>query len=181
MFMIRSQARKYITLERQRQQETTSHRSPHKLASIQPLIHAPTGANAIKPFDQSNEIEDVVSSAEVEDLISSSHVKDKQNLDHTAHASVNTAGIPANLSREGSGICIFAGKGSLRDDRVRLHRQSVLASSSHTVQTILGAGRVDPFQSYPVKVQPYMHNLVDHCKTCHFFPRYRTIPSSYCA
>ncbi|KAE9368891.1 hypothetical protein N431DRAFT_347981 [Stipitochalara longipes BDJ] len=29
-------------------------------------------------------------------------------------------------------------------------------------RTILGEGRVDPFDIYPIKMQPYMHYLVDH-------------------
>lgn len=29
--------------------------------------------------------------------------------------------------------------------------------------TVLGAGRVDPFEVYPVEAQPYMHDLLDHC------------------
>jgi len=37
-------------------------------------------------------------------------------------------------------------------------------------QTLLGAGRVDPFASFPVKAQPYVHRLVDfmvqNCTTC---------------
>jgi hypothetical protein len=31
----------------------------------------------------------------------------------------------------------------------------------------LGAGRVDPFGAFPIPVQPYMHVLIDHCKS-HF-------------
>lgn len=30
---------------------------------------------------------------------------------------------------------------------------------------ILGAGRVDPFATFPIASQPYMHLLVDHCKS----------------
>ena len=32
------------------------------------------------------------------------------------------------------------------------------------VQTILGAGRIDPFQTYPFDLDLYEHRLVDHCK-----------------
>jgi hypothetical protein len=35
-------------------------------------------------------------------------------------------------------------------------------------QTILGAGRIDPFSSYPIDMAHHMHYLVDHCKTFHF-------------
>jgi len=31
-------------------------------------------------------------------------------------------------------------------------------------RTVLGEGRIDPFDIYPIKMQPYMHYLVDHCK-----------------
>lgn len=31
-------------------------------------------------------------------------------------------------------------------------------------QTVLGAGRVDPFESFPIKGQAFVHDLVDHCK-----------------
>jgi len=30
--------------------------------------------------------------------------------------------------------------------------------------TILGAGRVDPFDSLPIKSQPYIYKLLDYCK-----------------
>lgn len=30
--------------------------------------------------------------------------------------------------------------------------------------TMLGAGRVDPFDCLPVKSQPYLYKLLDHCK-----------------
>ena len=43
-----------------------------------------------------------------------------------------------------------------------------LRSQSISPQTILGAGRIDPFSSYPIDMTHYMHNLVDHCKTFHF-------------
>jgi len=36
-------------------------------------------------------------------------------------------------------------------------------------QTMLGAGRIDPFDSFPVKMESYMHSLVHHCK----WPRIR--------
>jgi hypothetical protein len=29
---------------------------------------------------------------------------------------------------------------------------------------LLGAGRVDPFASFPIASQPYMHVLIDHCE-----------------
>lgn len=32
------------------------------------------------------------------------------------------------------------------------------------VVTVLGAGRVDPFASYPIRVEPYMQRLVDFRK-----------------
>ncbi len=49
-------------------------------------------------------------------------------------------------------------------------QQAVTRSTAHrrrhTIHpaTILGAGRVDPFGIYPVEVQPYMHDLLDHCE-----------------
>jgi hypothetical protein len=43
-----------------------------------------------------------------------------------------------------------------------------LRSQSISPQTILGAGRIDPFSSYPIDMLHHMHYLVDHCKTFHF-------------
>jgi hypothetical protein len=37
------------------------------------------------------------------------------------------------------------------------------------VQTILGAGRIDPFQTYPFDLDLYEHRLVDHCKYLVFY------------
>lgn len=34
----------------------------------------------------------------------------------------------------------------------------------HSPITILGAGRVDPFGSYPIKTQAYMHGAMDYCE-----------------
>lgn len=31
-------------------------------------------------------------------------------------------------------------------------------------QTLVGQGRIDPFNSFPVKMSPYMHHLIDYCK-----------------
>lgn len=48
-------------------------------------------------------------------------------------------------------------------------------------KTILGAGRIDPFASYPIDAKPYMHYLVDYCKkaprsvTCRKLQRLITI------
>lgn len=38
-----------------------------------------------------------------------------------------------------------------------LHQQPIAP------QTVLSEGRIDPFDSYPVTMQPYMHQLVDYC------------------
>lgn len=35
--------------------------------------------------------------------------------------------------------------------------------------TMLGAGRVDPFDTYPAKARPDTHELLDHCKCCWLF------------
>jgi hypothetical protein len=42
-----------------------------------------------------------------------------------------------------------------------------LCPQSISPQTILSAGRIDPFSSYPIDMTHYMHYLVDHCKTFH--------------
>jgi hypothetical protein len=47
-------------------------------------------------------------------------------------------------------------------DKERIRSQSI------SPQTILGAGRIDPFSSYPIDMPHHMHYLVDHCKTFHF-------------
>jgi hypothetical protein len=42
----------------------------------------------------------------------------------------------------------------------------VQALSRSDPREALGAGRVDPFQSYPVdNASPYLHKLIDHCKS----------------
>jgi hypothetical protein len=43
-----------------------------------------------------------------------------------------------------------------------------LRTKSISPQTILSAGRIDPFSSYPIDMTHYMHYLVDHCKNFHF-------------
>ncbi|PMD46029.1 hypothetical protein L207DRAFT_628653 [Hyaloscypha variabilis F] len=35
-------------------------------------------------------------------------------------------------------------------------------------QTILGAGRVDPFNSYPIEMTSHAHRLLDYCKSSNF-------------
>jgi len=40
----------------------------------------------------------------------------------------------------------------------------LLQQQRMSLQTILGAGRINPFDTYPIKAQPYVHRLVDHCR-----------------
>lgn len=44
-----------------------------------------------------------------------------------------------------------------------------LALVKASPMTILGAGRVDPFQTFPIEATRDIHQLVDHCI------RYRTV------
>lgn len=55
--------------------------------------------------------------------------------------------------------------------RVRQHQGKILRTyleffrqQRSQVQTILGAGRIDPFRTYPIDLDIYEHRLVDHCK-----------------
>jgi hypothetical protein len=61
--------------------------------------------------------------------------------------------------------------------RMRLHSAQMLQFGMNlesqrqqqiSPQTILGAGRVDPFQSYPIQTEPFMHQLVDYCESLLF-------------
>ncbi len=55
--------------------------------------------------------------------------------------------------------------------RVRQYQEKILRTyleffrqQPTPVQTILGAGRIDPFRTYPLDLDLYEHRLVDHCK-----------------
>jgi len=59
--------------------------------------------------------------------------------------------------------------------RVRHHQWKILRTYLESfrqqrspVQTILGAGRIDPFRTYPIDADLYEHRLVDHCKIWRF-------------
>jgi hypothetical protein len=52
------------------------------------------------------------------------------------------------------------------DQSVKNALELVQTLSRSDPREVLGAGRVDPFQSYPVdNASPYLHKLVDHCKS----------------
>jgi len=55
-----------------------------------------------------------------------------------------------------------------------------LRPQSISPQTILSAGRLDPFSSYPIDMTHYMHYLVDHCKTFHFIDMCQ-VQHQYCS
>jgi len=35
---------------------------------------------------------------------------------------------------------------------------------SSSPESVLGAGTIDPFDAFPVKMSPYMHKIIHHCK-----------------
>lgn len=55
------------------------------------------------------------------------------------------------------------GRSSAQQQAVVRYSSKERRRKEHPV-TILGAGRVDPFGMFPVEAQPYMHDLLDHCR-----------------
>lgn len=152
MHAIRSQARKYGLLERQRRHAAAQgflkdrHRSL-RLSSdktqTQPSRHAP----------------DARSCTCVECTYPSSQDIEPQLSHEVACMLMGSEDISAENKSD-----ILARSGRLQEaGRLREIQRLILQRTSP--HTRLGAGRVDPFQCYPIKAEPYVDNLVDHCKS----------------
>ena len=65
-------------------------------------------------------------------------------------------------------VCGFSLRKKLASQSSKLEEQEGGATETECLETgILGAGRVDPFATFPIVAQPYMHVLVDHCRFTH--------------
>jgi len=151
MHAIRSQARKHGLLERQRRHAATqgairdrhqSLRSSSAEFRTQPYLH----------------LQDVRSCTCVECAYAYSQEIERQFSHEGAYW---LTGSEDGLTEYESGMLARSGTGQ-QPHRLRDIQRQIMHQFSP--QTMLGAGRVDPFQCYPIKAEPYVHNLVDHCK-----------------
>jgi hypothetical protein len=189
MFAVRSQARKYAALERHRREQWFQGRIKDHLRSVQmvpnpafvePLVTGSNSESSSLGTDEGDEMAaglptNIDTRQEISE--SRSHLPGTEGLDDgdsttclvaTSHSDGNTTLISSKLRAERRENQ-YRNLVSVNLSRARNIRHS---QSQHwqriSPQTILGAGRVDPFQSYPIYAQPYMHNLIDHCKSLHF-------------
>jgi hypothetical protein len=191
MFAVRSHARKYATIERQRRENPIRGRlrDRHPLVQIAPdpghamsllpredaepssveidefsiisanlLAHMDTNKDIISKGKSPSSYE----SADFEAADSSNPLLDAQR---SVKMTITSSGdflmeVQERGDDDGVWVC-------LPPMRVGRHFGSQ-AQGRISPLTILGAGRIDPFQSYPIKTQPYMHQLVDHCKLSQF-------------
>jgi len=56
--------------------------------------------------------------------------------------------------------------------RIQLARGTYLHQHRTSPQLVLGQGKADPFDSFPVKMQTYTHGLVDYCRIIFFRPSF---------
>lgn len=50
-----------------------------------------------------------------------------------------------------------------RKSTLQVQAQKTLVQCSWSLLSLLGAGRVDPFKTYPVPWEPFLPELMDHC------------------
>lgn len=190
MLVVRQQARKFGTVERQRRNHASNMANRGRYRNLQNL--APTPAH----------IEHVVTVPKTGSTVSEMHTSgglhtstlpksiSTSRSDGSTRLVYGEAGDPVNecsssrlvgkqklhqttyrgwikhpiISRETSDHSNDGwNEGSGDFSRVYGHYESQYQPQI-SPQTILGAGRVDPFQSFPLETQGYMHNLIDHCK-----------------
>lgn len=145
---VRSQARKYAAIERRRRENPFPGPVKDRLRRIQ---MAPDPAfellvTRIDPESNSMEAADP-----------SSHFADTQHPHQNTTLNLSKDQIDVQHEQADTfSVCLpLARVGKYYEPLYQLQVSS---------QTIIGAGRVDPFQRYPVEAQPYMEHLIYYCK-----------------
>jgi hypothetical protein len=171
---VRSHARKFAALERQRRENPIQGRlkDHHRLipkapspAHIRPLLIKKVvehGSAELKELDTGKR--KVLGSYQSADSKAADSSNSWLDLQHSVKKTITSSSdflmvVQERDDDDGVLVC-------LSPIRVRHFESQARGQSSPF--TILGAGRVDPFQSYPIKAEPYMHQLVDHCKFSNF-------------
>ncbi|KAE9377806.1 hypothetical protein N431DRAFT_166662 [Stipitochalara longipes BDJ] len=155
MHAIRSQARKHGLLERQRRHAASQGLVKDRFRSLQvasekahihPSMHIP----------HAKDCSIHTCHACFEGANSSSQDVDPRKSRQLPYRLMETQDAQAEY---GPGIHAPSGRVCEAGRNHKLQRQMFQRIGP---QTRLGAGRVDPFQCYPIRAEPYIHNLVDH-------------------
>jgi hypothetical protein len=160
MHSIRSQARKHALLER-RQRHAASHGSyKHGYRTVQT-----TSGRA--DIHSSMQIPDATSSAHTccvcaEGANPSNQEDDPRNSGQMAQLLVEIQDVQAEYRP------VIRANPRKPHEASRNHALQRQALQRISPQTNLGGGRADPFESYPIKGEPYDHILIDHCKSLRF-------------
>jgi hypothetical protein len=161
MHAIRSQARKHSLLERQRRCAASqgSYKDGHQslqVASDRTHVHPlmlVSDATGCPPH---------TSQVCSEGAGSPNQEVDRQNSGQMAYLLVETQDVQAKYPpvRRASLEKVY--------EASRKHALQRQALQRMGPQTDLGSGRADPFESSPINGQPYVHILIDHCKSLRF-------------
>jgi hypothetical protein len=158
---IRSQARKYGVLERQRQHAASQKplKDDHRILQ---RASDKTHAHPLMPTPDATWCSPHTSWVDSSDVGSSNQETDPQILSQMGNLLVEVQGAQAKYRPV---IRARPAKFHEASGKHALQRQALQRMGP---QTNLGGGKADPFESYPIKGQPYAHMLMDHCKSLHF-------------
>lgn len=161
MHAIRSQARKHGLLERQRRHAASqgSYKDGHQ--SLQ-IASDRTHVHPSMPISDATCCSLYTSWVCSEGVDSSNQEVDPQNSGQMAYLLAETQDVQAKYRPV---IRASLGKVHEASRKHALQRQALQRMGPETYP---GGGRADPFESYPIKGQPYAHILIDHCKSLRF-------------
>jgi hypothetical protein len=178
MFTVHSHARKHVIFERQRNNPSREERLNNQLRSLQMVPDPGHARHWVTGLDTESGFLDldkrkVVSVDLSKGMNTGQHVVGKWLIAHEhVDSSVPVLSTqkphqPTQPSRRKLLMETQANNGSSINPPSRNVGRHFPSQPQQRIspQTILSARRVDPFQSYPIESQPYVHYLVDHCKT----------------
>jgi hypothetical protein len=160
MFAVRSHARRYAGLQRQQREKPLQRRLKDRQQRIQiapkPLTTGLDPDRYSLDFDEGID----VSAEPSKEAYAGQYPFRRQPMSGKHSHPARCPNSPKNQSKTQT---------QQVDDEVRLRSRPRITFESQpqrplSPQTILGAGRLDPFQSFPIKTSCYMQKLVDYCK-----------------